>query len=84
MGAMRKQVAGEHTSPPKFEEVVRELESIVQSMENGQLELEASLHAYQRGTELLNLCHAQLSTAEQKIQVLEQGVMKTFEAAIST
>jgi exodeoxyribonuclease VII small subunit len=39
-------------------------------MEAGQLPLEESLVAYQRGTELLRYCERVLADAEQRIQVL--------------
>lgn len=56
-----------------------ELESIVQGMEAGRLSLEQSLAAYQRGAELLKFCQDTLSAAEQKVQVLESGVLREFE-----
>jgi exodeoxyribonuclease VII small subunit len=66
-------------APPKdYESAVAELEKIVASMESGKLSLEDSLSAYQRGAELLAYCRDQLSQAEQKVQILENGVLKPF------
>ena len=67
------------STPPKdYESAVVELEKIVASMESGKLGLEDSLAAYQRGAKLLAYCREQLSQAEQKVQILENGVLKPF------
>ncbi|MCK9283363.1 MAG: exodeoxyribonuclease VII small subunit [Rhodocyclaceae bacterium] len=58
-------------SPASFEDALKELESIVQSMEGSELALEASLAAYRRGTELLKFCQDRLTTAEQQVRVLD-------------
>lgn len=65
-------------SPESFEAALSELETIVQGMEGGKLSLEQSLASYQRGMELLKYCHDTLNTAEQKVQVLEAGMLKDF------
>lgn len=65
--------------PPKsFESALGELETLVQTMEAGKLNLEESLAAYQRGTELLKYCQSALAAAEQRIQVLEAGTLVEF------
>jgi exodeoxyribonuclease VII small subunit len=67
------------STPPKtFEGALAELESIVATMEGGQLPLAEALAAYQRGAELLQYCQAALKDAEQQVQVLERGVLKAF------
>lgn len=55
-----------------------ELESIVTSMESGQLSLEESLASYKRGAELLKFCQETLHEAAQQVKVLENGVLKSF------
>ena len=53
-------VAMDHTpiTDMKFETALAELEAVVHSMEDGKLELEASIAAYRRGMELmLSLIH---------------------------
>lgn len=50
-------------------------------MEAGQLPLEESIAAYRRGCELLKYCQQQLSDAERKIQVLEDGSLREFDTA---
>ncbi len=61
-----------------FETALAELESIVASMEGGQLPLQASLAAYKRGAELIAFCQAALKDAQQEIEILEKGVLKPF------
>lgn len=65
----------------KYEAALSELEQIVQRMEGGQLPLEESIRAYRRGSELLKHCQQQLSDAERKIQVLENGELRDFDSA---
>ncbi|MHB9116855.1 MAG: exodeoxyribonuclease VII small subunit [Burkholderiales bacterium] len=69
-----------HTTPPKtFEDALSELETIVTSMEAGQLPLEQSLVAYKRGTELLQFCQKSLQDAQQQVRVLtEDNTLQDF------
>lgn len=62
---------GAESTPPKFEAALDELEQIVQTMESGQVTLEESLAAYQRGSLLLKHCQQQLIDAEQRLLALE-------------
>jgi exodeoxyribonuclease VII small subunit len=68
-------------APPSFEAALAELESIVATMEGGQLPLKESLAAYRRGAQLLQFCQSALKDAQQQVQVLEKGVLKSFDAA---
>jgi exodeoxyribonuclease VII small subunit len=65
-------------APPTFESALAELEEIVARMEGGQLPLKESLAAYKRGAELLTQCQASLKDAQAQVEVLEQGVLKSF------
>jgi|AMWB02.1.fsa_nt_gi exodeoxyribonuclease VII small subunit len=67
-------------APASFEVALSELESIVRAMEAGQLPLEESLAAYERGAALLRHCQQALSAAEQKLQMLEEGQLRDFDA----
>jgi exodeoxyribonuclease VII small subunit len=68
------------SDPPKtFEAALAELEEIVANMEGGQLPLKDALAAYKRGAELLTYCQASLKDAQQQVEILEQGVRKSFE-----
>ena len=64
--------------PNIFEAALAELDLLVERMESGQLPLEESLVAYQRGTQLLKFCDGVLKDAEQKIKVLDGGELKDF------
>jgi exodeoxyribonuclease VII small subunit len=64
--------------PPdlSFEAALSELDKIVASMEAGEMPLEDSLKAYQRGVALVKAAHARLAAAEQQVKILEEGVLK--------
>jgi exodeoxyribonuclease VII small subunit len=64
------------SEPKSFEAAMAELESIVERMEEGQLPLEESLTAYQRGFALLQYCEKVLGDAQQRIRILESGELK--------
>lgn len=67
------------TAPPKnFENALSELEQVVSAMEAGQMPLEQSLAAYQRGMELLRYCQSALQDAGQRIKILEAGSLNDF------
>ncbi len=68
------------TEPRNFETAMAELDALVEKMESGELALEESLSAYQRGTELLKYCEKVLADAQQRIQVLEGDTLKEFKA----
>jgi exodeoxyribonuclease VII small subunit len=59
-------------SPKNFEQAFAELESIVAQMESGQMPLEASLAAYQRGNFLLQFCQKSLADVEQQVLILNE------------
>lgn len=56
-----------------FEEALKNLESIVETMESGELALETLLAKYEEGTRLVKLCQAKLQEAELKIRQLEKN-----------
>jgi len=70
-------------APASFETALAELESIVARMEAGQLPLADALAAYKRGADLLQYCQAALKDAQQQVQVLEKGVLKSFTVQAS-
>ena len=53
-----------------FEESLAELETIVQSLEQGELSLEDSMKLFERGLNLSQFSQTKLQSAEQKIQIL--------------
>ncbi|TCV82350.1 exodeoxyribonuclease VII small subunit [Sulfurirhabdus autotrophica] len=64
-----------------FESALAELESIVATMEAGQLPLEQSLSSYKRGTELLQFCQQALQDAQQQVKILEANTLQNFPSA---
>ena len=58
------------TIPASFEDSLSELEALVESMENGELSLEESLAAFERGIALSRNCQQALQAAEQKVEIL--------------
>ncbi len=63
-----------------FEKSLKNLELIVQKMENGELGLEESLKQFEKGIQLAKSCQSALSSAELKInQLIEQnGLQQTL------
>lgn len=55
-----------------FEEALVELESIVESLEKGDLNLEDSMTMFERGLSLSQVSQVKLKDAEQKVQILMQ------------
>lgn len=66
------QSSTDNTSIP-FEEALKKLESIVESMESGDLPLEKMLSHYEEGMRLSQVCQSKLSDAELKIEQLEKN-----------
>lgn len=58
-----------------------ELDQLVGRMEAGDLPLEASVAAYQRGSELVKYCASQLDKVENQVKVLEGDMLKPFATA---
>ena len=61
------------TTPRSFESALAEFEALVEKMERGDLSLEDSVSAYERGVALHRYCEEALSTAERKIRILTEG-----------
>jgi len=74
-------MATSEETPASFEAALAELEEIVAVMEGGKLPLKESLAAYKRGAVLLAFCQGVLKDAQQEVEVLEKGVLKTFAPA---
>lgn len=53
-----------------FEKSMTELEALVERLEHGDLPLEESLRAFERGVELTRGCQQALRQAEQKVELL--------------
>ncbi len=66
---------------PDFETAMRDLEELVQRLEHGELPLEESLAAFERGVMLTRACQSALKEAEQKVEIL---LKRAGEPAIET
>ena len=67
-------MAKKRSAGPDFEKSLQELEKLVERMEQGDLGLEESLQAFERGIQLTRTCQQALAAAEQKVQqLLEQS-----------
>jgi exodeoxyribonuclease VII small subunit len=60
-------------SEPPFEQSLAELEGIVDALERGELSLEDSLAAFERGVGLTRTCQQALERAEQRVRILADG-----------
>ncbi len=67
--------------PVDFETAMRDLEAIVERLEQGDLPLEESLAAFERGILLTRSCQSALKEAEQKVEIL---LKKSGESVVET
>ena len=67
-------VLAKKNTPVDFETALKELETLVEKMEQGDIRLEESLKHFERGIQLTRQCQQALQAAEQKVQILvEKG-----------
>lgn len=57
----------------KFENAIKELEQIVEQLEDSELPLDDALKLFERGIKLSQLCSAKLDDAEQTVEQLVKG-----------
>ena len=62
---------------PTFEEAQRELESIVQRLEAGQVPLDDAIALWERGEQLYAFCKQRLDAAQGKVEELARRVEQT-------
>jgi exodeoxyribonuclease VII small subunit len=55
---------------PAFETALDELEALVESLESGELSLDAALQAFEHGIGLTRTCQEALQAAEQRVEIL--------------
>ncbi len=58
------------TTPARFDEALGELETLVETLEQGDLSLDESLAHFERGVGLARECRESLQAAEQRVQIL--------------
>ncbi len=71
-------VASNSAEAPAFEEALKQLESIVEAMESGDLPLETMLTRFEEGMKLARHCQSKLEEAGQRIQQLEKTASGEF------
>ena len=68
-----KQSANTPVEQLSFEAALRELEDIVSRLEQGEVELEASISLYERGQALKVHCESKLKAAEGRLEKIVHG-----------
>lgn len=64
----------------KFEEALKRLEDIVDTLEKRELSLEKSLKIFEEGVKLSRQCNRMLGKAEKKVEILMQNEKGELEA----
>ena len=62
-----------------LEQSLKDLEQIVVNLEKGDLPLAEAIRQFERGVELTRRCQAVLKEAEQKVQVLSEGMLEDVD-----
>ncbi|MGN0789711.1 MAG: exodeoxyribonuclease VII small subunit [Christensenellales bacterium] len=57
----------------KFEQSMKELEAIIEKMENPDTSFEELVRLYEKGVELSNFCTQTIKNAQAKITLLKEG-----------
>jgi len=57
-----------------FEDALAQVESVIESIEAGEIGLEKSLTEYERGVRLIKRCREVLANAEQRIEMLTKDL----------
>jgi exodeoxyribonuclease VII small subunit len=65
---MAEDTAAAEIKTMSFEQALAELETIVETLEQGQGELDAAISAYERGIALKSHCEAKLTEAKLKVE----------------
>lgn len=63
-------MADKNAAEKKFEVALEELEKVVEQLESGDLSLEDSLTAFEKGVGLVKYCNQKLTDVEKKIELL--------------
>ena len=61
------------TKPKKFEDELKELETIVSQIDSGALTLEESIGAFERGVTLVKALNGKLDEVERKVELLTRS-----------
>jgi exodeoxyribonuclease VII small subunit len=61
------------TKQMKLEDNLTKLEEVIAKLESGYSSLEDSFKVYNKGRELVKLCHAAIDKIEKEVQVIAEG-----------
>ena len=53
-----------------FEDALKRLEEVLESLEHGNLNLEESVRAFEEGVKLVRFCHDKLDEVERRVELL--------------
>ena len=53
-----------------FEDALKRLEDVLESLEHGNLNLEESVRAFEEGVKLVRFCHDKLDEVERRVELL--------------
>ncbi len=63
-----------------FEKSIESLENLVHTLEKGELGLEESLKQFEKGIQWVRECEQALTEAEQRVSILVDEELETFDA----
>ncbi len=65
----------------KFEDKIKELESIINELESGEIDLDSSIDKYTKAMKLVNECDKKLKSVEEQVNkmVNSNGELENFE-----
>ena len=63
-------MAKKETTNKNFEAALEELEQVVEQLESGELPLDDSLAAFEKGVGLVKFCNQKLNEVEKKVELL--------------
>uniref|UniRef100_A0A7V4G9B1 Exodeoxyribonuclease 7 small subunit n=1 Tax=Desulfobacca acetoxidans TaxID=60893 RepID=A0A7V4G9B1_9BACT len=63
-------MAKKEKAPPTFEDALKRLEEVLDSLEHGNLSLEESVQAFEEGVGLVRFCQGKLDEVERRVELL--------------
>jgi exodeoxyribonuclease VII small subunit len=63
-------MAKKDQSEKSFEDALKRLEEVLESLEHGNLNLEESVQAFEEGVKLVRFCHDKLDEVERRVELL--------------
>lgn len=69
------------TKAKRFEDELKDLDAIVNRIDSGELTLEESIDAFERGINLVKALNHKLDEVERKVEMLTRGIATELETA---